>query len=104
MQTMVIIIQVIGGFTLIPWFAVAGQSFMTFDTPKAIKELTPWLFIISVFSYPFIIGGSYWWAWSNFIDGEIKIAVFWSFLPTILFGIAYLIVTRSSNLLRRINK
>lgn len=104
MRIAVIIIQIIGGLTLIPWFAVAGLSFMAFDSPKSTKKLSPWLFVLSVFTYPFILGGSYWWAWSNFLSGYIKIATFWSFLPIIIFSIAYLIISRSSNFLNKLNK
>ncbi|WP_435356508.1 hypothetical protein [Emticicia sp. SJ17W-69] len=98
---MIIIIQLIGGCTLIPWFGLAGLSFMSFDTPKATKKLIPWLFIFSVFSYPFIIGGSYWWAWSTFMSGNIKSAIFWSSLPIGLFVFAYLVIIRSPSLLRK---
>lgn len=101
MDTIVIIIQVVGGCTLIPWFGVAGLSFMTFDTPDSTKKFAPWLFVFSIFSYPFVVGGSYWWAWSNFIIGNVKTATFWSFLPIILFVFAYLIIIRSTNLLRK---
>lgn len=101
MQTVIIIIQLIGGCTLIPWFGLAGLSFMPFDTPNATKKLTPWLFVFSIFSYPFIMGGSYWWAWSNFISGSVKSTIFWSFLPMGLFIFAYLVIIRSADLLRK---
>jgi hypothetical protein len=104
MQISVIIIQIFGGLSLIPWFSMAGLSFMAFDSPKFTKKLTPWLFVISIFSYPFLLGGSYWWAWSNFLSGHIKSATFWSFLPILIFGVAYLIITRSSNFLNKLNK
>ncbi len=104
MRVTEIVIQFIGGLTLIPWFAIAGLSFMAFDSPKSIKKITPWLFILLIFSYPFILGGSYWWSWSNFLIGDVKTATFWSFLPIIVFGIAYVIITRSSNFLNKFNK
>lgn len=104
MRIAVIIIQVIGGLTLIPWFAVAGLSFMAFDSPQSTKKITPWVFVLSIFTYPFILGGSYWWAWSNLISGNIKSATFWSFLPIIIFVIAYFVITRSSNFLKKLNK
>jgi len=104
MRTLIIIIQIFGGLTLIPWFAIAGVSFMAFDSPQAIKKLGPWLFVICVFSYPFILGASYWWAWSNFISSNIKTAFFWSFFPIFLFVIAYLFTSQFTNFLNKQSK
>jgi hypothetical protein len=77
---------------------------MAFDSPKSTRKVMPWLFIISVFSYPFIIGGSYWWAWSNLTVGKANDAMFWSLFPIIIFGLAYFVLTRSSNFLKKLNK
>jgi hypothetical protein len=104
MRVTVIIIEIIGGLTLFPWFAMAGISFMAFDSPKSTRKIMPWLFIISIFSYPFVIGGSYWWAWANLSIGRTKEAIFWSVFPIIIFGTAYVILTRSSNFLKKFNK
>lgn len=104
MRIAVIIIQIIGGLTIFPWFSMAGISFMAFDSPKSTRKIMPWLFIISVFSYPFIIGSSYWWAWATFAIGQPKNAIFWSLVPIIIFTLAYFLITRSSNFLKKYNK
>ncbi len=104
MRIAVTIIQIIGGLTLIPWFTVAGLSFMAFDSPKSTRKFAPWIFIICVFSYPFILGGSYWWAWSNFFSGNIKTATFWSFLPILILGTAYFVTIRFSDFLNKLDK
>jgi hypothetical protein len=101
MRTLVIILQVIGGLTFIPWFMVAGISFMVFERPQTFRKTLPWLFIIAIFSYPFIVGASYWWAWSNFMSSFYNVAIFWSFFPSLVFGIGYLILSQKTNFLNK---
>jgi hypothetical protein len=104
MRIIVIILQIISGFTLLPWFAVAGLSFMAFDSPQSIKKIVPWLFVLSVFSYPFILGTSCWWAWSNFLSKNINAALFWSCFPMIVFATGYFAITRLTNYLDNLSK
>jgi hypothetical protein len=97
MKFLIIFLQAIGGLTFIPWFILSGMSFMVFDKPQAFRKTLPWLFIIAVFSYPFIVGASYWWAWSNFISSFYNGAIFWSLFPTTVFGIGYLILSQKTD-------
>lgn len=97
MKVLIILLQVIGGLTFIPWFILCGMSFMVFDKPQAFRRRLLWLFIMAVFSYPFIVSASYWWAWSNFISSFHKIAVFWSGFPILVFGLAYFILAQKTD-------
>lgn len=101
MKVLIILLQVIGGITFIPWFILSGMSFMIFDKPQAFRKTLPWLFIIAVFSYPFIVGASYWWAWSNFISSYYKTAIFWSCFPILVFGIAYFVLSQKTDFLNK---
>ncbi|CAH0994024.1 hypothetical protein EMA8858_00131 [Emticicia aquatica] len=101
MRTLVIVLQILGGLTFIPWFTVAGLSFISLNSSESIKKIGPWLFIISIFIYPFIVGGCYWWAWSIVLTGDLFTAALWSCLPLICFGVAYLIISQTSDYLKR---
>lgn len=102
MKIIMIVLQVLGGLSLIPWFAVAGLSFMAFDAPKATRRLTPWLFVVGIYLYPFIVGISYWRAWGYFSLGSPKGAILWSCIPLIVFIISYFVITQTSSLMNKI--
>lgn len=104
MHILMIILQVCGGLTFIPWFMIAGLSFMVFDTPRSIKKAFPWFLIFLIFSYPFVVGGSYWWAWSSVINGDYKIGCLWSCVPMMVFIVGYVIITQRTDLLNRYKK
>ncbi|WP_188766545.1 hypothetical protein [Emticicia aquatilis] len=104
MRILMIILQICGGLTFIPWFMIAGLSFMVFDRPSAIRKFLPWVFVFLIFSYPFVVGGSYWWAWSSVINGDYKIGCLWSCVPIIVFILGYIIITQRTDLLNRYKK
>ncbi len=104
MKILIIILQIIGGLTLIPWFAVSGLSFMAFDSPHSYKRIAPWLFVISIFSYPFVVTMSFWKAWECVAIGNVKWAVIFSTIPIFVFLFAYVFLTRGSDILEKINQ
>lgn len=104
MKILMIVLQICGGLTFIPWFMIAGLSFMIFDSPRAIKKFFPWAVIILIFSYPFVVAGSYWWAWSSVTAGDHKIGCLWSCFPIMFFILGYVIITQKTNLLSRYKK
>lgn len=104
MRILMIALQICGGLTFIPWFTVAGLSFMVFETPKSVKKAFPWVLIFLIFSYPFVVAGSYWWAWSSISGGSYKMGCLWSSLPIIVFALLYLIISQRTNLLNRYKK
>jgi hypothetical protein len=104
MKIFIIILQVVGGLTLIPWFAVSGLSFMAFDSPKSYRRIAPWLFVVSIFSYPFVVGMSFWKAWECVAVGNNQAALLFSAIPTVVFLIAYLFMTRGSDILEKIRQ
>ena len=99
-----IVLQICGGLTFVPWFIVAGLSFMIFDTPKSVKKVFSWVLIFSIFSYPFVVAGSYWRAWSSVSNGNYKIGCLCSCLPIIVFVLGYLIISQRTDLLNRDKK
>ena len=101
MRILIIFIQICGGLTIIPWFIISGLSFMVFDRPSSIKKAFPWFLIFLIFSYPFVVSGSYWWAWSNVINGDYEIGCMWSFVPFIVFIFGYMIITQRTDLLSK---
>lgn len=104
MKILMIVLQICGGLTFIPWFMIAGLSFLIFDSPRATKKFFPWAVIFLIFSYPFVVGGSYWWAWSSVTAGEYKIGCLWSCFPIMFFILIYVIITQKTNLLSRYKK
>lgn len=104
MKILMVVLQIFGGLTFIPWFMIAGLSFMIFDNPKAIKKFFPWAVIFLIFSYPFVVGGSYWWAWEKGMAGNYKVGCLWSCLPIVFFIFGYIIITQRTNLLNRYKK
>ncbi|WP_156510955.1 MULTISPECIES: hypothetical protein [Emticicia] len=96
-----IIIQICGGLTFIPWFMIAGLAFLVFDSPRTTRRFFPWALIFLVYSYPFIVGGSYWWAWSSVILGNYTIGCLWSCLPLIIFILGYFLIAQRTDLLKR---
>jgi len=104
MRILMIILQIGGGLTFIPWFIAAGLSFMVFDTPRSIKKAFPWFLIFLIFSYPFVVARSYWWAWSSVSGGNYKIGCLWSCLPIIVFSLVYLIISQRTDLLNKYKK
>ncbi len=101
MKILMIVLQICGGLTFIPWFMIAGLSFMIFDSPRAVKKFFPWAVIILIFSYPFVVAGSYWWAWSSVTAGDHRIGCLWSCFPIMFFVLGYVIITQKTNLLSR---
>lgn len=104
MKILMIILQIFGGLTFIPWFMVAGLSFMVFNTPNSIKKAFPWVLIFLIFSYPFVLAGCYWWSWSNVSSSDYKIGCLWSCLPIVVFFIGYLLISRQTDLLSKNKK
>lgn len=102
MKILLILLQVLGAITLFPWFSMAGLSFIVFKPAKPIRKQLPWLFIIGIFMYPFIVGSSYWWSWTNFLVGYPKRAIFFSCLPLIIFGVAYLLIANLTDFIEKI--
>ncbi len=102
MKILLILLQVLGAITLFPWFSMAGLSFIVLKPAKPIKMRLPWLFIIAIFMYPFMLGSSYWWSWSNFLEGYPKRAIFFSCLPLIIFGIAYALIAHLTDFIEKI--
>src|SRR6218665_102481 len=102
MKILIILFQVLGAITIFPWFSMAGLSFIIFNPAKSISKQLPWLLILAIFTYPFILGSSYWWSWTNFFEGYPKRTIFFSCLPLVVFGVAYLAVNGLSNLIERI--
>lgn len=43
MRILMIVLQICGGLTFIPWFIAAGLSFMIFDSPRAYRKIFPWI-------------------------------------------------------------
>lgn len=101
MRTLIIILQILGVLTFIPWFLTAGLSFMVFDSPKTFKKLKPWFFVCAIYSYPFIVCASYWWSWSTFLSYNFKSALIWACFPLIVFLVAYFIITKKTDFLKR---
>ena len=101
MRILIIVLQILGGLTFIPWFMVAGLSFLVFDAPHAIKKLSPWALVFFIFSYPFIVGGSYCQAWSSVSTGNYITGCLWSCIPIIFFSLGYLIIVQRTDLLNR---
>lgn len=104
MRILIVILQICGGFTFIPWFIVSGLSFMVFDRPNSFKKAFPWFLMFLIFSYPFVVSGSYWWAWSNVIYGDFKIGFLWTFVPIIVFIFGYNIIRQRTDLLSKYKK
>ena len=104
MKTFIILIQLIGGLTLIPWFVAAGQSFLIFESPRSIKKITPWLFIFAVFVYPFILAICFWEAWNCINEGEQYDPFFWAALPTFIFVLSYLSITRFTDIHKKLSR
>lgn len=104
MKIIIIILQVIGGLTLIPWFGVAGLSFMAFDDPESYKKIAPWVFIASIFAYPFVLGMSFWKSWEEVSISNLDSALVFTCIPILIFAIAYLVITRGSNLYGNISE
>ncbi|WP_421771189.1 hypothetical protein [Emticicia sp.] len=104
MRNLMIVLQVLGGFTLVPWFIIAGLSFMVFDTPKSIRKLFPWIILLTIFSYPFVLAASYWRAWSSVSIGNYTTGCLWSCLPIIVFAMGYLLINQQTDLLNRYKK
>jgi hypothetical protein len=104
MKVIIILIHVLGGLTLLPWFAAAGRAFMVFESPNSIKKVQPWLFVMLVFAYPFILGSSFWEAWNCVDEGEILDPMVWSSIPTFVFLLTYMYVTRLSNLHKKMTR
>lgn len=104
MRILMIVLQTLGGLTFIPWFIAAGLSFMIFDTPHSIKKAFPWVLLFMIFSYPFVVAGSYWWAWLSVSSGNYKMGCLWSCLPIIVFIVGYLIIAKRTNLLNKYKK
>ncbi|WP_337044010.1 hypothetical protein [Emticicia sp. 17c] len=102
MKILLISLQILGAITLFPWFSMAGLSFIILKPAKALKKQLAWLLIIGIFSYPFILGSSYWWSWANLIEGYPRRAIFFSCLPLIIFGIAYLLIATLTDFIEKI--
>jgi hypothetical protein len=86
MKLALILLQLLGGLTLIPWPMIAGMSFMAFDAPDSTKKLLPYLIVGIILSYPIILLFCYimsWWMWSH----QHTVAAFiWSAAPFLLVG------------------
>jgi hypothetical protein len=104
MKIIIIILQIIGGLTLIPWFAVSGLSFMAFDSPKSYRRIAPWIFVISIFLYPFVVAMSFWKAWECVVIGNTQAALIFSGIPIVVFILAYIFMTRGSDILEKIRQ
>lgn len=104
MRILMIVLQICGGLTLVPWFMIAGLSFMVFDTPQSIRKFFPWVVVFLIFSYPFVLGASYWRAWSSVVAGSYITGCLWSCLPVIIFAMGYLFIAQRTNLLNRYKK
>jgi len=102
MKILIILLQVLGAITIFPWFSMAGLSFIVLNPAKSLRKHIPWLLIVAIFCYPFIIGSSYWWSWTNLIEGYPKRAIFFSCLPIIVFGIAYLLIANLTDFIEKI--
>ncbi|MBA4853213.1 hypothetical protein [Emticicia sp. BO119] len=102
MKIIIILLQVLGAITIFPWFSMAGLSFIVLKPSKSLKKHLPILLLIAVFAYPLIMGSSYWWSWTNFFEGYPKRAIFFSCLPLIIFGIAYLLIANLTDFIEKI--
>jgi hypothetical protein len=102
MKILIILLQVLGAITLFPWFSMAGLSFIILRPSKPLRKHLPKLIIMAIFTYPFILGSSYWWSWTNFVEGYPKRALFFSCLPLIIFGVAYLLISNLTDFIEKI--
>ncbi|HEY1054417.1 hypothetical protein [Emticicia fontis] len=102
MKILIILLQVLGAITIFPWFSMAGLSFIVFNPAKPLRTQLPWLLILAIFTYPFILGSSYWWSWTNFFEGYPKRSIFFSCLPLIVFGVAYLVIANLTDFIEKI--
>lgn len=104
MRTFMIVMQVLGGLSFIPWMRLAGLSFLVFASPRAIRKIYPWVVVLLIFSYPFCVFGSFWWAWSNFLMRNPRLGCFWSCVPLVVFPILYLIIRQTTDLFEKDKK
>jgi len=102
MKILIIILQILGAFTIFPWFSMVGLSPIVIGSPMSSKRPLAWFLIASIFLYPFILGSSYWWAWNNFLEGNPHHAIFYSCLPLIIFGIAYALIATLTDFIDKI--
>jgi hypothetical protein len=104
MKILIVSLQILGGISLIPWFSVAGLSFIAFGSTNSTRRFFSWLYIISIYNYTFVLGISYWRAWSNFSLGIASGSILWSFAPLIIFSVAYLLLSQSHYFYRLIKR
>jgi hypothetical protein len=84
MKIIVILLQLLGGATLIPWAFGAMMSPMLFDSPNSAQKLFPYLIMGGLFLYPILMGGCFWYAWKM---EEMTKSALLSAVPLVLAGI-----------------
>ena len=85
-----IISQLIGLLTLIPWVAFAGLSFMAFDSGESLQA---WMFVGVIWSWPLVPLVSGIIAWILYARRKTRAAVIVTSLPFLVAFIALILVT-----------
>ena len=73
-----IITQLLMLFSLAPWAAMAGLSFMAFDSGNTTGAT---IFVSAIFSYPVIVLISIVLAWIAYRRSKPRAAAIWSIIP-----------------------
>jgi hypothetical protein len=83
MKPIIILLQLLGGATLIPWAFGAMMSPMLFDSPNSAQKMFPYVIMGGLLLYPILLGGCFWYAWK--MDDMQKAALL-SAVPLVLAG------------------
>lgn len=97
METIIMLIQLIGITTLILWFDTFAQSLLPLGIIISKNNSSSWLGAVFVFLYPLFLGFSYWIANRNHLMKDINTAIFWSIIPIIIFTIIFFIVKHKAS-------